>query len=79
MFMAEIVSNILQLQQPKFTYWLEQGSSEWNLVWNYGSVIVSSVYGGTENPQPIIEFVFKRLMADAGEDSKSLHFCDTKW
>ncbi|WVZ00418.1 hypothetical protein V8G54_026487 [Vigna mungo] len=53
-------------------------SSEWSLVWNYGSVIVSSVYGGTENPQPIIEFVFKRLMADAGEDSNSLHFCDKK-
>jgi len=77
--MAEIVSIILQLQQPKFTYWLEQGSFHWSLFWNYGSVIVSSMYGGTENPQPIIEFVFNRLVADAGEDPKSLHFCDTQW
>lgn len=57
-----------------------QASFEWQLVFLNGSVTVSSIHRSSQSPQPITEFVFQKLMADAAKEyCNSFELCNTQW
>lgn len=57
----------------------KQALFHWNWSFSFnGSVTVSSVHWSSQNPKPITEFVFQKLMADAANHSKTLDLCNTQ-